>query len=318
MAGIYSQGGSAGHRYAGWLSKVEAKNFHFGGKVFNGSPSAIYVGSNLVWMNGWLKAATKQAIMAAFGVDGTAVIRATNEYLNGIAASDKAKATALAGFINSMPLSVGYILNYPSEDYRLLGEAIQNDAVKEMVGGSKQAFALFGGTLTTGKSWSFDTKVMLQPNALTQWEMYIRWSNRTGNAQYGNYYAGGGYNGIGFSVMSDAFQVRKGIIQVKTTIQQDYVFMKRTGSKVYYSLDRDNWTELISIESISPTGMSVSGTNGSWGQSSLYTQFPVDLTLIIVTTMDPTHPLTVLPTAPSRRHYNNNPSVTITTQPTTL
>lgn len=49
MAGIYSQGGSAGHRYAGWLSKVEAKNFHFGGKVFNGSPSAIYVGSKMVW-----------------------------------------------------------------------------------------------------------------------------------------------------------------------------------------------------------------------------------------------------------------------------
>jgi hypothetical protein len=40
--------------------------------------------------------------MAAFGVDGTAVIRATNEYLNDIAASDKAKATALAGFINNV------------------------------------------------------------------------------------------------------------------------------------------------------------------------------------------------------------------------
>lgn len=51
MAGIYSQGGSAGHRYAGWLEQVEAKNFHHGGKVFNGSPSAIYVGSNLVWMS---------------------------------------------------------------------------------------------------------------------------------------------------------------------------------------------------------------------------------------------------------------------------
>jgi hypothetical protein len=105
MAGIYSQGGSAGHRYAGWLSKVEAKNFQFGGKVFNGSPSAIYVGSKMVWAN-CLTKATKQAIMAAFGVDGTAVIAATNEYLNGIAASDKAKATALAGFINEDPMMV--------------------------------------------------------------------------------------------------------------------------------------------------------------------------------------------------------------------
>ena len=100
MAGIYSQGGSAGHRYAGWLSEVEAKNFQFGGKVFNGSPSAIYVGSNLVWV-GWLKPATKQAIRDAFGVsDGTAVIKATNQYLNQLAASDRDKATALAALIN--------------------------------------------------------------------------------------------------------------------------------------------------------------------------------------------------------------------------
>jgi len=54
----------------------------------------------------WLTAATKQAIMAAFGADGTAVIAATNDYLNGIAASDKAKATALAGFINEDPMMV--------------------------------------------------------------------------------------------------------------------------------------------------------------------------------------------------------------------
>ena len=86
MAGIYSQGGSAGHRYAGWLETVEAKNFQFGGKVFNGSPSAIYVGSNLVWMN-WLTKAAKQAILGAFGQrDGMAVIKATNAYLIQLAA----------------------------------------------------------------------------------------------------------------------------------------------------------------------------------------------------------------------------------------
>ena len=111
MAGIYSQGGSAGHRYAGWLSEVEAKNFTFGGKVFNGSPSAIYVGSNLVWPAWpWLSKAAKQAIVGAFGQrDGTAVINATNAYLNQLAASGQAgkdKATALAGFINEDPMMV--------------------------------------------------------------------------------------------------------------------------------------------------------------------------------------------------------------------
>ena len=102
MTGIFSKGGSAGHRYAGWLSEVEAKNFQFGGKVFNGSPSAIYVGSNQVWP--WLTIAAQQAIRGAFGQrDGKAVIKATNAYLNQLAASGQAgkdKATALAGFIN--------------------------------------------------------------------------------------------------------------------------------------------------------------------------------------------------------------------------
>ena len=106
MAGIYSQGGSAGHRYAGWLSEVEAKNFIFGGKVFNGSPSAIYVGSNLVWTY-WLKAPAMTAIYGAFGQrDGWAVIKATNAYLTQLAASDRDKATALAGFINEDPMMV--------------------------------------------------------------------------------------------------------------------------------------------------------------------------------------------------------------------
>ena len=104
MAGIYSQGGSAGHRYAGWLSEVEAKNFIFGGKVFNGSPSAIYVGSNLVWTY-WLKAPAMTAILGAFGQrDGMAVIKATNAYLNQLDASGQAgkdKATALAALLNS-------------------------------------------------------------------------------------------------------------------------------------------------------------------------------------------------------------------------
>lgn len=101
MAGIYSQGGSAGHRYAGWLSEVEAKNFQFGGKVFNGSPSAIYVGSKMVWSY-WLKHATWEAIVGAFGQrDGKAVINATNAYLNQLAASDRDKAQQIADLMNS-------------------------------------------------------------------------------------------------------------------------------------------------------------------------------------------------------------------------
>ena len=59
----------------------------------------------------WLTQATQQAILGAFGVtDGMAVINATNDYLNGIAASDMDKATALAGFINEWPYMAYYII----------------------------------------------------------------------------------------------------------------------------------------------------------------------------------------------------------------
>lgn len=54
-----------------------------------------------------LKPATRAAILAAFGqTDGKAVIKATNAYLNAIAATDPTKATALAGFINEDPMLV--------------------------------------------------------------------------------------------------------------------------------------------------------------------------------------------------------------------
>ena len=53
-------------------------------------------------LKSWLNGAAKAAILAAFGDDGMAVIKATNAYLDGIAASDRDKATALAGLINEV------------------------------------------------------------------------------------------------------------------------------------------------------------------------------------------------------------------------
>lgn len=51
--------------------------------------------------------ATIAAILAAFGqTDGNAVIKATNAYLNALAATDPTKASALAGFINEDPMLV--------------------------------------------------------------------------------------------------------------------------------------------------------------------------------------------------------------------
>ena len=51
---------------------------------------------------GWLRRATKQAIVGAFGqTDGKAVIKATNAYLNDIAASDRDKAQQIADWLNA-------------------------------------------------------------------------------------------------------------------------------------------------------------------------------------------------------------------------
>ena len=56
---------------------------------------------------GRLNDTTTVAILAAFGqTDGKAVIKATNTYLNAIAATDPTKATALEGFINEDPMLV--------------------------------------------------------------------------------------------------------------------------------------------------------------------------------------------------------------------
>ena len=68
--------------------------------------TAASLGNLVMFGAFWLKTATKQAILAAFGDDGWAVIKATNAYLNGIAASDMDKATALAALINEDPMMV--------------------------------------------------------------------------------------------------------------------------------------------------------------------------------------------------------------------
>ena len=70
--------------------------------------TAASLGSNLMFWD-WLLYATKQTIMDAFGVDGTAVIAATNEYLNGIAQTQgRQAAQAMADYINAYPLAGVY------------------------------------------------------------------------------------------------------------------------------------------------------------------------------------------------------------------
>lgn len=67
---------------------------------------AATMGGKMVFGSKWLLPLTMQAIVAAFGSEGTEVIRKTNDYLNRIAQTDPARALQLAGFINEDPLLV--------------------------------------------------------------------------------------------------------------------------------------------------------------------------------------------------------------------
>ena len=88
--------------------------------------SAYIIGSK-----NWLSNAARQAILGAFGAtDGAAVINATNAYLNALAATDRTKATALAGFINT----------YEAEDPHMIYSIVPTLGVKRWLCGDGSAY----------------------------------------------------------------------------------------------------------------------------------------------------------------------------------
>ena len=67
---------------------------------------AATMGGKMMIGGKWLLSATQQAIVAAFGAEGTEVIAKTNDYLNRIATTDPQRALLLANFINEDPMLV--------------------------------------------------------------------------------------------------------------------------------------------------------------------------------------------------------------------
>ena len=68
--------------------------------------TAACLGGQWVIDNRYMTPATQQAIIAAFGAEGTEVIAKTNDYLNQIATTDPQRAQQLAMFIQEDPLLV--------------------------------------------------------------------------------------------------------------------------------------------------------------------------------------------------------------------
>ena len=117
---------------------------------FNGTylPAATHHGMRITaaclggqWvMVGWLKTATQQAILAAFGAEeGMVVISKTNDYLNAIALTDPARAQQLADFINEDPLS------YLSPRV-LISHACDKDLLYVLNNSKEIDIAVYGGT----------------------------------------------------------------------------------------------------------------------------------------------------------------------------
>lgn len=70
---------------------------------------AATMGGKMV-IGGWLLSAALQAIVAAFGAEGTEVIAKTNDYLNQIATTDPQRALQISGFINEYPMLVASLV----------------------------------------------------------------------------------------------------------------------------------------------------------------------------------------------------------------
>ena len=144
----------------------------------------------------WLKPATKQAILGAFGDDGVAVINATNAYLNGIAASDRDKATALAVFINEDPMMVCSLglepqgVTMPIRVVRVDGTAY---AITDIVADQDTFFSFNGRINATKASGTERWQTLFASDISVMNRAYGIWANDTLGGtlfEYNNAYSG--------------------------------------------------------------------------------------------------------------------------------
>lgn len=168
---------------------------YLGAATHHGMPIyAATMGGKMV-IGGWLLPLTLQAIVAAFGAEGTEVIRKTNDYLNRIATTDPQRALLLAGFINEDPMLVCSlvetskvrILDTNGAINTLLGVNTSSDTILKVTleftaytgnvhigyhpGNDSQDFRLFctGGTMyfdccsaRISQSWALNKKAVIE------------------------------------------------------------------------------------------------------------------------------------------------------------
>ena len=164
---------------------------------------AATLGGKMVFGNNWLLPLTQQAIVAAFGAEGTEVIAKTNNYLNRIATTDPQRALLLAGFINEDPLLVCSLV----ETSKVRTATVRNKSLNAYHNGLIMPFTWqeVGSMDMTIETSYKDAMIISQATLLTD------------PTKYNGYYSFGGTNGSGVTITRQGTWTLNALVSVGLT-----------------------------------------------------------------------------------------------------
>lgn len=151
----------------------------------------------------WLLSATQQAIVAAFGAEGTEVIAKTNDYLNRIATTDPQRALQISGFINEDPMLVCSLV----ETSKVRTATIRNKSLNAYHNGLIMPFTWqeVGSMDMTIQTDNNNAMIISQAKSLTD------------PTKYGGYYSFGGTNGSGVTITRQGTWTLNALVSVGLT-----------------------------------------------------------------------------------------------------
>lgn len=163
---------------------------------------AATMGGKMV-IGDWLFSATQQAIVAAFGAEGTEVIRKTHDYLNRIATTDPQRALLLANFINEDPMLVCSLV----ETSKVRTATVRNNLPNAYHNGLIMPF-------TWQEVGSMDMTIQTDNNNAM---IISQATSLTDPTKYGGYYSFGGSNGSGVTITRQGTWTLNALVSVGLT-----------------------------------------------------------------------------------------------------
>ena len=191
--------------------------------------TAACLGGQWVIDNRYMTPATQQAIIAAFGAEGIAVIAKTNDYLNALALTDPTRAQQLAMFINEDPLLVTSLV----ETSKVRTATVRNKSINAYHNGLIMPF-------TWQQVGSMDMTIQTDNNNAM---IISQATSLTNPTQYGGYYSFGGTNGSGVTI------TRQGTWTLNALVSVGLIFAANTKTQYLRLCGWQNasWTYDITI-----------------------------------------------------------------------